>query len=441
MIGWLHWEASGVVTGFSLASVRRRLVHAAPVFFLLLVSGCDTTGSYPADLRYPLRTDLLVIKAEGQPSFYPDQPGQLEESINKLAELQKDDPKISVRNPQDIASKPRQALARVLQSCFGTPAKPRVQTRPSFADARTVEEYAATVRLTIPDMEAGSKLYRRHCLHCHGLTGDGRGPTGPWVQPHPRDYRRGQFKFISSSLSVADRKPRRDDLYRTLTKGLDGTSMPSFALLSEQELEQLITYVIHLSIRGEVEYWTMNQILIDPKGFPDEEAVEEVAQNQLARWVKAWSDSNVERLLEPSETPVPFDELSRDEQENSIRNGYELFSRGKSDDPKLAKGKNGAGCMECHEDFGRQVKSFRYDVWGTLIRPNNLTNGVYRGGRRPIDIYWRIKGGIMPSTMPQHDKLAEKDIWDLVNFVKALPYPAMLPTDVQKRIYPNWSGK
>ena len=35
----------------------------------------------------------------------------------------------------------------------------------------------------------GSKLYRQHCLHCHGLEGNGRGPTGYWVNPPPRDYR------------------------------------------------------------------------------------------------------------------------------------------------------------------------------------------------------------------------------------------------------------
>jgi len=37
---------------------------------------------------------------------------------------------------------------------------------------------------------------------------------------------------------------------------------------------------------------------------------------------------------------------------------------------------------------------------GTLVRPNNWTAGVYRGGRRPIDMYWRIKLGIAPSGMP-----------------------------------------
>ena len=98
-------------------------------------------------------------------------------------------------------------------------------------------------------------------------------------------------------------------------------------------------------------------------------------------------------------------------------------------------------------DFGRQAP-FRYDKWGTLVRPANLTAGVYRGGRRPIDFYWRIRGGIDPSQMPRadfDDKTANKDqwrenaepYWDLVNFVQALPYPKMLPDEVRAKVYPE----
>ena len=77
----------------------------------------------------------------------------------------------------------------------------------------------------------GSHLYRLHCLTCHGLTGDGRGPTATWVNPHPRDYRLGLFKFQSSDHKVGQKinkkmKPMRADLYRTLRVGIEGTSMP-----------------------------------------------------------------------------------------------------------------------------------------------------------------------------------------------------------------------
>src|ERR671935_235750 len=67
----------------------------------------------------------------------------------------------------------------------------------------------------------GSRVYRVHCLQCHGVTGDGRGPTAAWVNPHPRDYRQGIFKFQSRDQTEDKgygtvRKPAKEDLVRTL---------------------------------------------------------------------------------------------------------------------------------------------------------------------------------------------------------------------------------
>src|SRR5205085_2022380 len=110
---------------------------------------------------------------------------------------------------------------------------------------------AGDLKLDRKTLEKGSAIFRKQCLHCHGLPGDGRGPTGPWVNPHPRDFRQGFFKFASTDPAIG--KPRREDIRRTLLNGIDGTSMPSFHLLPADDLENLISYVIHLSIRGEAE--------------------------------------------------------------------------------------------------------------------------------------------------------------------------------------------
>jgi mono/diheme cytochrome c family protein len=65
----------------------------------------------------------------------------------------------------------------------------------------------------------------------------------------------------------------------------------------------------------------------------------------------------------------------------------------------------------------------KLDDWGNPIRPNNLNRGIYKGGRRPLDIYWRIAKGITGAQMPAHyPTIDHKQIWDLVNFVLALPY-------------------
>src|SRR4029077_697026 len=90
---------------------------------------------------------------------------------------------------------------------------------------------------------------------------DGRGATAPWVNPHPRDYRQGVFKFTSSSQGEGSRKPRKYDLLRTLREGIEGTSMPSFRLLPEEDLEALASYVIHLSMRGEIEFQVIRALV------------------------------------------------------------------------------------------------------------------------------------------------------------------------------------
>ena len=69
------------------------------------------------------------------------------------------------------------------------------------------------------------------------------------------------------------------------------------------------------------------------------------------------------------------------------------------------------------------------------IRPRNLRLGAYRGGMRPIDLYWRIKNGIegvpMPaSTMkpegdPNQKGLTSDDVWHIVNYVQSLPYESI----------------
>jgi hypothetical protein len=43
-----------------------------------------------------------------------------------------------------------------------------------------------------------------------------------------------------------------------------------------------------------------------------------------------------------------------------------------------------------------------------------------------VDLYWRIHSGINGSGMvPFGSSLQGNQIWDLVNFLQALPYPAM----------------
>ena len=104
----------------------------------------------------------------------------------------------------------------------------------------------------------------------------------------------------------------------------------------------------------------------------------------------------------------------------SVMRGQQLFTA----DPAHPRSKN-ANCVSCHIDFGRQAK-FKFDDWGTLVRPNNFSAGIFRGGKRPVDMYYRIHSGINGSGMTNFGGVLQgTDIWDLVNFVSNLSYPGM----------------
>ena len=389
----------------------RSSVAILPILLgLLLLPGCES-DSYPQDLVYPLRTDPLAINTAEKDAPDYDRPGEFPEVL--FAGLSQEERAKLLVYPSKMNEEQRQQLDKALTRIFGTPAHPKVDA--GSESAESLNKLSQDFKLDEPTLARGSSRYRQHCLHCHGLTGDGRGPTAPWVNPHPRDYRQGRFKFTSSGQSEGQRKPRRDDLLRTLREGIDGSSMPSFRLLPEDDLEALASYVTHLSIRGQTEFRVV-QTALSAEGLDQsiEATVAEFLGLVADEWLAAQAPNN---LIQPGAYPSVTDDQ---EMQESVRRGFDLFVRAQPEGNKKS-----AGCLGCHTDFGRQ-SAYKYDAWGTIVRPADLTTGIYRGGRRPIDLYWRIHSGINGVTMPaSKDNLDAKDIWDLVNFLQVLPYPRM----------------
>jgi mono/diheme cytochrome c family protein len=325
----------------------------------------------------------------------------------------------------------------VLTECFGTPAHPKVGGLDPAAlkaaeDTLTADEVIRTLDVDETQLAKGGRLYRQHCLQCHGLPGNGRGPTGFWVNPPPRDYRQGVFKYTSSNQDQNLRKPRRADLLHVLTAGIDGTSMPSFGILPRADLEAMASYVIHLSLRGEVEFLTMLDLIRDKKpsaplrGDLQNPTIKQGMEDYMAlaasRWVAA---QKPDAAIKPDNYPYGDSESALLE---SAARGSKLF---------LGPG----GCISCHQNFGRE-SNLSYDAWGTMVRGRNVYDGVYRGGRRPIDLYYRIYGGINGAGMTAYkdlkslikpedigltaDQMAAADpLWDLVNFLRAVAYPEL----------------
>ena len=84
------------------------------------------------------------------------------------------------------------------------------------------------------------RSYDRHCAACHGLKGDGNGPASVWLYPRPRNFSAGQFKIKSTPGTAL---PTDEDLLQSVTRGLAGSSMPSFSYLTEPERRVVVHYV------------------------------------------------------------------------------------------------------------------------------------------------------------------------------------------------------
>ena len=93
-------------------------------------------------------------------------------------------------------------------------------------------------------------LYREHCVHCHGITGDGLGPTGGVPQSLSARLPAGVFKFKSTYDAS---KPTDADLVRVLDNGIPGQFDAIVRAACPGEVEPLVEYVKYLSMRGEME--------------------------------------------------------------------------------------------------------------------------------------------------------------------------------------------
>lgn len=78
---------------------------------------------------------------------------------------------------------------------------------------------------TTPDLQLGARIYQAQCASCHGAEGKADTPLAAKLNPPPIAFTDAERAKERSVLS----------LYQTTTQGVDGTAMPSFASLSEEE--------------------------------------------------------------------------------------------------------------------------------------------------------------------------------------------------------------
>jgi mono/diheme cytochrome c family protein len=268
--------------------------------------------------------------------------------------------------------------------------------------------------------------------------------------------------------------------------------MPSFAILPPDEQDALVEYVKYLSIRGQTERALEDFVgenvnpgdKFDP--VANAEIRNQIVEQMLKPIVESWQGAK-DQVMAPEDAAVPPDNRTPAQLADSIAKGRELFYGSK------------ANCLKCHgptalgdgqqddyDDWSKATIEFtkatndkvgeinslkadlakatgeeaqkvkeqlvaaqkelneRQELISTLLPPRhaiprNLREDVYRGGRRPLDLFWRIAAGIRGMPMPgigpaapgAQGTLSQQEIWQIVDYVQSLPFePASQP---QKR--------
>ena len=226
---------------------------------------------------------------------------------------------------------------------------------------------AATVRAQAPagDATAGKAIYQQRCVQCHGANGKGDGAAAPVLIPRPRDFTSAKYKLRTTESGSL---PTDDDLIRTITHGIPGTSMPAWEpFLSASDIANVAAYVKTFSPRF---------------GTDRPQIVPAVAASVPG-------------------APSP-----------------QTLAAGKAVFDKLR-------CGACHGTDGKGTGAIATDLKDDDGRPLPATNlaepWTFRGGSTPQDVYLRFRTGMNGTPMPSFvDAASEGELRNLAVYVVSL---------------------
>jgi len=208
--------------------------------------------------------------------------------------------------------------------------------------------------------QRGHGLYRRYCIGCHGVAGDGNGENAPYLDPKPRDFTVATFKCRSTPTGTL---PTDEDLIHSLERGLRGSNMPSWLPLANENREDLVAYIKTFS----------------PK------------------WLKEKAGTPIQVPAEPEVTA------------DRIKSGQQLFQK--------------MECWKCHGVDGRgngPSAATLTDDKDRPILPYDFTSGhKFKCGVTDQDLYKIFMTGLDGTPMPSFaDNINPDQAWDLVFYLR-----------------------
>lgn len=191
-------------------------------------------------------------------------------------------------------------------------------------------------------IEKGENIYLKDCAACHGDRGNGAGPAAPFLEPKPRDFTTGMYKFRTTPSGEL---PSDADLMRTLEQGVPGTQMPPW--------RRVLPYPERLAVIAYIKTFSADFKEPAPASIAIPEA--------------------------PPASPQAIDE------------GKMVYMT--------------MECWSCHGGKGKgDGKSGKtlHDDWGRKILPWNLTRADYKGGNDPRALYRTFSTGLNGTPMPAY---------------------------------------
>ncbi|MBI5396224.1 MAG: c-type cytochrome [Verrucomicrobia bacterium] len=235
-------------------------------------------------------------------------------------------------------------------------------------------------------LEAGKFAYDRYCAGCHGAKGDGKGPAAKFLNPQPRDFISGKFKFASVPSGEL---PADEDLLRTITRGLHGTSMPAWNLLPEHQRLALVAY--------------------------------------LKTFAPRWKE-------EPPGTPIQIPEDpyrgSAADIRKAVKEGEKLYHTltvcWQCHPGYVAPSQIAAWAKEANQPFTSVRPNWyqpvvKEDGWGQMLKPTHFATDRIKTGLELNSLFRIIAAGVGGTAMPTwKNTIKDEQIWAVAYYVRSL---------------------